>query len=262
MKKEEAIYQSKKDLDKQYKLIDGSIINTYSKRKFKELYPRGQGGYQIIGAIGKGMKRQLGTWSHDDKSYPYYAWQYSRLKGDIHSYIPLEEDTYLVIIKSRVMKNTGYIVVILAVIAALSGLLFMAFHRPSGVPIDPNSSTYKVNIEQQAKSEPGTTTIPGYDDIKIQAGTDEAYVALWNPETNSVYFKFKITMKDSGETLYESGLIPPGNAITKLKLSKKITKGVHPIIISITTYALKDYHKQMNGGQVETNLVGIVKQSK
>lgn len=262
MIKEEANYQNRNDFDKAYKSAAGITLGAYSKNKFKQLYPRGHGGYQIIGALGSGMKRQLGTWKYDDASYPYYEWQYSRFRGDIHSYIPVGDHAYLVVIKSRIIKNIAYLMLFLAIIAALVALLVLAFHKPTGAPIDPNSSKYKVNMKQETTSEPGTTTIPGYDNVNIQAGTDTAYLALWNPDTNNVYFKFKITLKDSGETLYESGLVPPGSAITKLKLNKKISKGVHPIIISISTFALHDYHQQMNGGQVETNLVGIEKKAK
>lgn len=76
-----------------------------------------------------------------------------------------------------------------------------------------------------------------------------------NPEGNQCYFKYEITLKDSGKTIYESDFIKPGTAVTNVKLNQTMENGVYDISISIVAYDLEDYEEQLNGGVVETTLV-------
>ena len=96
--------------------------------------------------------------------------------------------------------------------------------------------------------------IPGYPSITPPKDKEEVNVALVNPEGNPCYFTFEIVLGDTGESLYRSKLVPPGQAITQIKLSRALTEGEYNAIIKITTISLQD-GSAMNGANVETVLI-------
>lgn len=98
--------------------------------------------------------------------------------------------------------------------------------------------------------------IPGYPSISLPANTKNVQVALLNPEGNPCYFTFELILKESGENLYTSKLVPPGKAITDIALSRGLEPGDYAATIKITTSSLSD-QSPMNGANVET--VFIVK---
>jgi hypothetical protein len=79
-------------------------------------------------------------------------------------------------------------------------------------------------------------------------------VALLNPEGNPCYFTFEIVLKDTGESIYKSKLVPPGKAITKINMSRALSEGEYGATIKITTTSLTD-GSAMNGANVETVLI-------
>lgn len=156
--------------------------------------------------------------------------------------------------KKRLIKRLIAVIILLLLI---SGGLFL-WLRPSGGPnIDPGSSKFNGGTSNTKAIAPGHTNIPGYDNIKMKADTNVAYVALWNPDGNKVYFQFSIILKSNNKTIYKSGLIPPGEAVKKVNLSTIIHQGVYPIKLKIDAYDLKDYTKKMNGGIIDTNIIGL-----
>ena len=98
--------------------------------------------------------------------------------------------------------------------------------------------------------------IPGYPSITLPKDQKTINVALLNPEGNPCYFTFEIVLKDTGERLYKSKLVPPGKAITEITMSKALPAGEYNATIKITTASLTD-GSAMNGANVET--VFIVK---
>ena len=96
--------------------------------------------------------------------------------------------------------------------------------------------------------------IPGYPSITLPANQQTVNVALLNPEGNPCYFTFTLVLKDTGETLYQSKLVPPGKAITEITMSRALSAGEHPATIQITTTSLAD-GSAMNGANVETVLI-------
>jgi hypothetical protein len=95
--------------------------------------------------------------------------------------------------------------------------------------------------------------IPGYPSITLPADRQTVNMALLNPEGNPCYFTFEIVLKESGESLYQSKLVPPGQAITEVTLSRSLSAGVYDATIRITTTSLTD-GSPMNGANVETVL--------
>ena len=96
--------------------------------------------------------------------------------------------------------------------------------------------------------------IPGYPSITIAKDTQDVTMALMNPEGNPCYFKFEIVMKDSGEQLFESKYVQPGDCIYDVHLNKPLPEGEYPATIKITTIAM-DGETPLNGANVETVLI-------
>ena len=74
-----------------------------------------------------------------------------------------------------------------------------------------------------------------------------------NAEGNPCYFTFQLVLKDSGEVLYESKQVPPGEAITTATLSKALDAGEYAAELRITTASIVDL-SPMNGANMETVL--------
>ena len=96
--------------------------------------------------------------------------------------------------------------------------------------------------------------IPGYPSITLPKDQKTVNVALLNPEGNPCYFTFEIVLKDTGESIYKSKLVPPGKAITEITMSRALTAGEYDATIKITTTSVAD-GSAMNGANVETVLI-------
>ncbi len=120
--------------------------------------------------------------------------------------------------------------------------------------IDPNASAW---TGQQPEDQGGASSgiqIPGYPSITIEADTQDVAVALLNPEGNPCYFTFELALKDTDEVLYTSKLVPPGQAIYNITLSRPLEAGEYDAVIRISTTSLED-GSAMNGANVETVLI-------
>ncbi|MBS5736453.1 MAG: hypothetical protein KHW62_00320 [Clostridiales bacterium] len=174
-------------------------------------------------------------------------------------------------------KNTGASVVIqkrYVVIAAVIALLLIAcgiviglnwqswFGAQDDPPtsqtvtpdIDPDAQDWTGQQPENAGGESSGIKIPGYPSITLPADTETVSVALLNPEGNPCYFTFEIALNDTGEVLYTSKLVPPGQAIYEITLSRPLTAGEYNAVIRISTTSLAD-GSAMNGANVETVLV-------
>ena len=96
--------------------------------------------------------------------------------------------------------------------------------------------------------------IPGYPSITLPKNQRTVNVALLNPKGNPCYFTFELVLKDTGESLYKSKLVPPGKAITEITMSRELSAGEYNATIKITTTSLED-GSAMNGANVETVLI-------
>lgn len=126
--------------------------------------------------------------------------------------------------------------------------------QTAALDIDPDAQNWTgEQLEDQGGEETGIK-IPGYPSITLPADEQEVSVALLNPEGNPCYFTFELVLKDTGEVLYTSKLVPPGQAIYQIMLSRPLAAGEYNAIIRISTTSLED-GSAMNGADVETVLI-------
>ncbi len=129
---------------------------------------------------------------------------------------------------------------------------------PTGGTLDVDDGAVDWNGQQLPDTTPSAPSagikIPGYPSITLPKNQETVNVALINPEGNPCYFTFELVLKDTGESLYKSKLVPPGKAITQITMSKALSAGEYDATIKITTTSLED-GSAMNGANVETVLI-------
>lgn len=126
--------------------------------------------------------------------------------------------------------------------------------QTGALDIDPGAQDWTGQQLEDAGGEATGIKIPGYPSITLPADTQDVSVALLNPEGNPCYFTFELVLKDTDEVLYTSKLVPPGQAIYEITLSRPLTAGEYDAVIRISTTSLED-GSAMNGANVETVLI-------
>ena len=134
------------------------------------------------------------------------------------------------------------IIVLLAVIIVGGGIcafLFMtgAFTQQEvtgGVGFDPSATDIQNEV-----SLPGVA-IPGWSKMTIPANTRDIAVDFFNPEANSGYYSmtFELSLEDTGEVLFTSGLILPGKRLTTITLHAPVPAGEYNAILTVQPYTI------------------------
>lgn len=96
--------------------------------------------------------------------------------------------------------------------------------------------------------------IPGYSVILVPAGTREVSVDLYNPEENEVYFKVKLLLSDTGEELYESKLIKPGQHLYEIELNRALEAGDYNLQLEYETLSMDGNYSGKNGAKLNCTL--------
>lgn len=177
-----------------------------------------------------------------------------------------KNDSQIVVSKKTLI--IALIVLLLLIAGAVTVALNWNTWFGDPTPTGPSSSQNgKLEIDENAGDWNGQTLpdktddapavgikIPGYPSISLPKDQTTVNVALVNPEGNPCYFTFELVLKDTGESLYKSKLVPPGKAITEITMSKALSAGEYDATIKITTTSLED-GSAMNGANVETVLI-------
>lgn len=245
------VYQQDKNYDRKLTTEEYSCLEYLSKKALKQIYPKG--GYIVVGGIGAGMKETAGSFTFNEEIHSYYTLHFSKYMYGIDGYVCTGNDYVLAVVKKKLAQN---VLKTAAVAALILMVLISGYQMLHTSDIDASSRTYTPKNGQKLKTDPNHIALPGYDEIRMEAGSDTAYVALYNPESNPCYFKFIIKEKKSDEVIYESKMIPPGNAITEVKFNKRFSKGTYDITIAINTYDLKEKN-ELNGGDMDTQLIAV-----
>lgn len=210
-----------------------------------------KGSYRIIGAVGKGVREKTG----ENEGVHYYEAPKNHLFYKLEGYQKIKDDDYVEVYVSR----KGKVILSTLLIISLLGLSVVgiwSLMNPGKNLLDSNAKNYEPKINLPENTDPTRIAIPGYDSLRMSVG-NTSYFSLWNPETNPCYFKFIIKLDETGEKLYESKLVEPGKAVMEQKMSKKLIAGEYAVTIVIKSFSLNDPEKEMNGGEVQTNLIVV-----
>jgi hypothetical protein len=155
-------------------------------------------------------------------------------------------------------KKRTILLILLALLLVTAVVLMVMFLSEKtvtlgGPAIDPNAKPYSGQTSGTAVHS-GSIEIPGYPDIPVKAGSNKLGIVLRNPEGNPCLFSFAIVLDETGEELYKSGAVAPGDAIYEETINRSFTAGSYDITIEIST-STPDTGEAMNGAEVKTKLV-------
>ena len=117
-------------------------------------------------------------------------------------------------------------------------------------------STGGDRVEQFAEAAPGSGTniaIPGYEMLVFKAGTKTQTVRLTNPPENACTFVLTLSLDESGETLWTGKALSPGEAFTRIALTRALDAGDYPATLHYDCYSLND-NTPLNGAEIQLTL--------
>ncbi|MGM0282922.1 hypothetical protein IGJ01_000951 [Enterococcus sp. AZ089] len=248
-------YQKQRDYDKKFIDKNGNTWEYYSIKKMREIYSKNfKDKVKVIGELTNNEEKNVALLSDDTKEekYHYIGNIQTNKKFQRHiGYVVCDNDEYVAINGTDWKKVGGILISVLAlVLLIVGGLQF----RDNGPSLDGGASDYESKLKRPANWDDSKIAIPGYDEIVAKKGEGAAYVALYNPEGNPVYFQFEVIMDDTEEVLLKTDLIEPGKAVKAIPISKELEEGEYNITLKISTYSIDDYKQKMNGGEVKTKL--------
>lgn len=172
----------------------------------------------------------------------------------IVGYIPCtdgEESGYVRVLGVAAGKIIALLIVLAVLVAG--GILFWMMNRQEGPDLDRTAIAYEMP-EGLVNTDPESITMPGYSLLTMSNSDGTVHVPLLNPEGNTCYFVYTISLADSGEVLYESGYIEPGSAVPEFELNRTLDPGTYDIKVDVAAWAIEDYTEPLNGGSIEAEL--------
>ena len=110
-------------------------------------------------------------------------------------------------------------------------------------------------VERFAEANPGSgenIAIPGYEKLDFAAGKTAQAVNLKNPPENACDFVLTLTL-EGGETLWTGKALSPGEAFTRITLSKALDAGDYPATLHYDCYTIED-NRPLNGAEIQLTL--------
>lgn len=157
--------------------------------------------------------------------------------------------------RRRRRRRTLAVVLVLLALVLAAAAAFLLLRPASGPVVDPAAVDYSIpGYDNPDGSERSRIRVPTYSAWTMEAGSDTVEVPLVNTEGNPCYMKFAVKLKDSGEVLYESGLVPPGKAVPEIRLNRPLEAGTYPVAVEISTFSLDDPEQPLNGAQMGTEI--------
>lgn len=101
----------------------------------------------------------------------------------------------------------------------------------------------------------GGIEIPGYSEIRIPSSEKNVSVNFYNPENNSVYFEINLSLMETGEEIYQSKLLSPGQHLYEIELVQAMEAGEYDMVITYNTYSMDEEYTPRNGATVNCVLV-------
>ena len=160
--------------------------------------------------------------------------------------------------ENRKKRQWIILAAVLVILAAAAGL-FLTFgtrrENPDGkgIVLEEGAEDWDGEMKDMSEGQTGIK-IPGYGEITVPAGETTWKITLANPEENTCYFKYTVTIDDSENPIYESDLIEPGKAVREFEVTEPLEAGDYEIHLNISTYAMDEELTPLNGAVVKAVL--------
>lgn len=202
----------------------------------------------------KKHKEPIGVLS-DNESDISYVYSTRSKTAAIKGYIKLKdtENKYIAITSNSILP---WLLILLALLLLIliSILSFCNKQHPGSPIFRPNIEHNTGTNEEAQENEAKGIQVRGFTTWSIPANTSKNLsIPLENPEGNPCYFSFEIKLKDSGEVIYKSNMVPPGEKIHEIDISREFSQGDYPIIIHIYTNELET-GAEMNSPEMQVTM--------
>ena len=110
-------------------------------------------------------------------------------------------------------------------------------------------------VERFAEASPGSgesIAIPGYETLSLAAGKKTQTVYLKNPPENAATFVMTLAL-DDGTILWTGEALHPGEAFTRITLTRTLDAGEYPATLRYDCYSTAD-NSPLNGAEIKLNL--------
>lgn len=240
-----------------YKDKKGGTWGYLTGKELLERYPNG--GYRIVADMRRKeggtdallLRKEEALW----RLYPYQRKKrcLERTVGYIDVSTDAEKDAYVRVVKPALFR--GLILPLLVILLLIGGILlgWWLSHRDEVPGLDETAVSYRV--EGFENTDPESITVPGVSVLRMEAGQQTVEYPLINPEGNTCYMKYTIRESETGEVLYESGLIEPGSAVLTFDLNRTLDAGTYGILVKVDTSDINDYTVELNGAEIPAELI-------
>lgn len=241
----------KPDQDARVKL--GSMtLHCYSAKKIKELYP--DDNYTVVGEVKTGSgKQKIG-----ELSTGYAVSQrgaHSRTSNREAGFLCVGEDTYVVVLRSRVLP---WLLLGIALLAIILLLVFRLSSNPDARPDAQGDALVGDRIErveedpEPVKKLEDRIAFSGYG--KAIVSEKNPYIELTNPEVNTVDFVFTVADKATGEVIAVTESVPPGKYayVNVMEHFRGTSGGV--VTLNIATFASDNTPRSGVNAEVEIEI--------
>ena len=110
-------------------------------------------------------------------------------------------------------------------------------------------------VERFAESAPGSgenIAIPGYEKLDFAADKTAQAVNLKNPAENACTFVLSLSL-EGGETLWTGEALSPGEAFTRITLTRALDAGDYPATLHYDCYTIED-NQPLNGAEIQLTI--------
>ncbi len=198
----------------------------------------------------KKHKEPIGVLS-DNESDISYVYSTRSKTAAIKGYIKLKdtENKYIAITSTSILP---WLLILLALLLLIliSILSFCNKQHPESPIFRPNIE-HNTGTNEEEENEAKGIQVRGFTTWSIPANTSKNLsIPLENPEGNPCYFSFEILLSDTGEVIYSSDMVPPGEKISRINITREFDAGDYPATIKIKTNELIT-GKEMNSPAIQ-----------
>lgn len=158
------------------------------------------------------------------------------------------------------MKTRNTLLAIISVLLVVITTLLVLQKESQNTELIGQGVVIEAN-EDIAEGYIGTTlpeiSIPGRTVIELPADVSEADISLHNPKDNADYYdlSFSLIINETGETVFTTGLIPPGYQCSRVPLSKALKKGEYDATLRVQPYMKNEAHTPVNNAELSILLI-------
>lgn len=146
----------------------------------------------------------------------------------------------------------GYTLIVVGITTLICSLVFVFLGY--NFVLKPDIDFEEEQTLNQTEYQSDYISIPGFEAWTIDAGETWVSTNFYNPDSNNCYFVISVVLDDTGETIYESKYVKPGQRLYEVELLKALEAGTYEATLHYSTYSMTD-NSPMNGADVPFSLI-------